>query len=350
MQISRKIEVDADDNSAEIAAIAERALKFAESYRTPLTPEVYHVWYTYATRANDTINSVIDKAMNTGASLSESWLTDLFFQNLSPRSVTDDLSTLSDKMTDTMGELNGAIESGLNENSTFTGALRSIRRTLAQAATRKDLSTAITSTLRANQKHLVSAQRMEVELRRNRTMLSKLEKELAGVRKSSGLDHLTKIPNRRRFDVLLDEAIFNARQKNQPLTLAAAKLDSFRDISETWGNSAGDTILRQFAAVLVRNIKGKDSAARISGEEFGLLLSDVQPENGARVVDNIRAAYKDIHWTSKQTGEEIGCLTVSFGITELRDGDTREDLIERAEQNLLRAKNKGKDFTCGDQV
>ncbi|MFQ5623279.1 MAG: GGDEF domain-containing protein [Paracoccaceae bacterium] len=344
----RKIELDAGDTADETGGISERALKFARTYGTPLTPEVYHVWYTYATRENEAVNGTIDTAMNTGAPLTASWLTDVYMQQISPRAVTDDLSDLSDQMNNTMGELNGSIETGLNDNSTFTGALRSIRRTLAASANRQDLSSAITRLLKANQRHLVSAQRMEVELRKNRTKLSKLEKELAGVRRNSSLDHLTQIPNRRRFDELLDEAIFNARQKNLPLTLAAADLDSFREINDKWGNSAGDTILRQFASVMIRNIKGKDSAARISGEEFALLLADVPPKIGLHVVGNIRAAYRDIHWTSKRTGEAIGSLTVSFGLTELREGDSREGFIHRAEQCLIRAKSLGRDQTyCG---
>ncbi len=334
-----------DHDAAEIMAISERALRFAREFGTPLLPESYHVWFVYSSRSNEAINEALDKAMNMGTRLTRGSILELYATYLSERSLTDELAGYGSSLALTMADVSGAVSQSLVDNVAANSDLRLVKRSLGLNASRSELLSAVGSLMKTNQTQLDTSRKLATQLERNRTKISGLEKELSEARKTANVDHLTKLPNRRRFDLLLGEAIFNARQRKAPLSLAIADVDGFGPLNEKWGHETGDNVLRYFAANLIQSRKGRDIVARFGGEEFAILFTDISLPDTHLVAEKLRQSFAGITWTSLQTGAEIGSITASFGATALLPGDTRESFIARAERLVQEAKRAGKNQT-----
>ncbi len=342
-QVSRAIVADPGDVDSD--AVAQRALRFARETNTRLAPESFHVWYVYASRKNEAINKALDLAMNTGARLTRASLMELYQTHVAERSLSDELAAFSNGLAGTMVDVSGAINQSIDDSNAVSSDLRHVKRGLGFNASRPELVAAVGALMKANQTQLDAGRKLESQLERSKAKVTSLEKEMTEIRKTASVDHLTKLPNRRRFDLLLGEAIFNARQRKTPLSLAIADLDAFGPLNEKWGHETGDTVLRHFAANLIQNVKGKDTVARYGGEEFVILFTDLSLQDTHLVAEKLRLSFSAINWTSQQTGAEIGSITASFGTTVLLPGDTRESFIARAERLVLQAKRAGKNQT-----
>ena len=339
MQIGSK----GQDDRAGASEVAERAIGFAQKYQTPLVPEVFSVWYTYAERKNQELNDLLDHAMNTNQPITESSLSEIYYQKLSPRALSDDLKEIGTSLTNALGDVSETIESNMREHSNFSGTLRSAKHSLVHGSSKREITATISNLHKANQSHLASAQRMSVQLEKNRTKVSRLERELMEVKRAANTDYLTKLANRRRMDDLLDDALLVARHKKHSVTFAMGDIDGMEEVNQRWGLSAGDNVMKVYANELQRRLSGSQVPARFSGAKFALLLPNTSSSEAQTIVEEIRTNFRNINWVSDDTGEKIGNLTVSFGLTDLREGDTKERLIDRADKLLMEAKECGRD-------
>jgi diguanylate cyclase (GGDEF)-like protein len=170
------------------------------------------------------------------------------------------------------------------------------------------------------------------------TDLSEQTKRLAIV------DPLTAVMNRRGFLDAAVGAIGRARRAASPLTLVMTDLDHFKRINDTYGHATGDRALLRFATHLSSELRQGDLVGRIGGEEFAMLLADTELENGVLVAERL------CHALSIAAIEVSGAriqLTASFGVALLADADGDvEDLLDRADRGLYRAKETGRNRVC----
>ena len=108
--------------------------------------------------------------------------------------------------------------------------------------------------------------------------------------RASRTDPLTGVLNRRGFDERLEAEFAEAVRTGSPLTLMLADLDRFKEINDTYGHQAGDQLLSWVAGRLSDNLRTRDAAGRLGGDEFTLLLGDTGPEGVAAVVDRLRSS------------------------------------------------------------
>ena len=324
---------------------AGRAIAFARKYDISLTPEVYHVWYTYAARENRAVNEALDTAMNTDAVLTDGFMTSLYHEHVSPRAMTDEMVDIGDRMTSTIGEMTDAMDENLREHSVFSGSLRNARQTLLQGNSKRDVTDVIKDLRRANQQHIQASQRLTMQLEKNRGQVAKLKSELIEAKRASNTDYLTGLPNRRMLDEQLDHAMFEARQRGYELAILMGQIDDLDAVTRNWGLSAGDNVMRLFAEQIRKELRGNRFAARFAGAKFALVLPETSAEGGFLVAEAVRKRFKALDWVSKESGEPIGALGLCFGGTVLRTGDARENLIDRADKFLVRAQSQGSDRT-----
>jgi len=153
-------------------------------------------------------------------------------------------------------------------------------------------------------------------------------------------DLLTGIPNRRGFEEAAERAIRNAQRQRQPLTLVVTDIDRFKAINDRHGHAAGDRAIQHFARRIERMVRRGDLIGRIGGEEFALLLINTRSIEAVEVVERIR---RDVSAVPVD-GPETILMTASFGVTDLRPGDTTlANLFARADRALYRAKMDGRD-------
>jgi diguanylate cyclase (GGDEF)-like protein/PAS domain S-box-containing protein len=156
------------------------------------------------------------------------------------------------------------------------------------------------------------------------------------------VDTLTGLANRRQFDELLEQALARYRRAKRPLALIFLDIDHFKTINDTHGHGAGDAVLKEFAARLLASQRETDVAARLSGDEFVVILDGLGAVAEAQAV-----ATKLLHAIRRPMalGELTLEFTASMGLAYL-DGSvdlTAKELMVRADRALYRAKEGGRD-------
>ncbi|MDR7271964.1 diguanylate cyclase (GGDEF)-like protein/PAS domain S-box-containing protein [Pelomonas saccharophila] len=156
------------------------------------------------------------------------------------------------------------------------------------------------------------------------------------------IDPLTRLPNRREFEERLALALARCRRSHKALALIFMDVDHFKSINDGHGHAAGDAVLKEFAARIRRAVRSTDTAARLAGDEFVVILEGLQSDTeasqvAAKLVDAIRLPMP------LPAGGEI-LVTTSVGMACWGGvGEGAEDLLERADRALYRAKAAGRD-------
>jgi diguanylate cyclase len=113
-------------------------------------------------------------------------------------------------------------------------------------------------------------------------------------------------------------------------------------VNDTHGHLLGDKVIRAVAHVLCSNIKGRDVAVRLGGEEFAILLPDTSVHGATTLAEKIRTLVASGRIRRNEGGELVGQITLSLGVAAAEKGDTIEALIERADRALYAAKRAGR--------
>src|SRR6266478_6471853 len=136
--------------------------------------------------------------------------------------------------------------------------------------------------------------------------------------------------------------LLRAKRTGRNVSLVMLDLDHFKQFNDTFGHQGGDILLKEAAEVIKSRVRAGDIACRYGGEEFSLILAEVDTEGAQRCVENIRERIK--HLSLHNRGQTLGTVTISAGIAAYpSDADSSEDLIHAADQALYRAKKAGRD-------
>ncbi len=160
------------------------------------------------------------------------------------------------------------------------------------------------------------------------------------IRKLAYYDALTGLPNRQLFQDRLHLAIERANRSDNPLALLFLDLDQFKYTNDTLGHHAGDTLLKEVAGRLQALVRKQDSVARISGDEFMLILEQIKGPNEAGMV-----ARKVLHTLAEPfcIDEHTLSISASIGISVFpQDGTDEKSLIKHADVAMYRAKEDGR--------
>lgn len=160
-------------------------------------------------------------------------------------------------------------------------------------------------------------------------------------------DSLTGLLNRRAMGERVSERHALARRHGSAYSVILLDIDHFKLYNDSQGHPAGDEVIRSVANCLKASIRGSDSVFRYGGEEFLVLLPECATEGAARTAERIRrtVAEKAIPHPASPTARHV---TVSMGFTEIttRENARRlawQEVVERADQALYRAKQGGRD-------
>jgi diguanylate cyclase (GGDEF)-like protein len=183
------------------------------------------------------------------------------------------------------------------------------------------------------QQHMISKLRNQLADQIN--SLAKVESLASEVYKLAALDQLTGLYNRRSGEQRLAQEMSRAQRHARPLTVLLMDLDGLKQVNDRHGHAAGDTLLKGFADRLQRAIRGSDLAVRLGGDEFMALL----PECRAEEVRHVLARIEGLEF---YCDEEKICLQFSRGWTDYKPGETPQELLHRADQELYANKRAGK--------
>jgi diguanylate cyclase (GGDEF)-like protein len=183
-------------------------------------------------------------------------------------------------------------------------------------------------------------------------VVERLEDQNLALTEMSMTDSLTGLYNRRYFFQRLLEEVKRSERYSHSVSLIMTDLDHFKKVNDSYGHPCGDNVLRDFSEILKTSGRAMDVAVRYGGEEFALILPETKSEEARILAERLRLKTAE-QMFSCPTGEKRLKITASFGLASFPgEAANLEDLIEKADKALYRAKRHGRNRVClnGEKV
>ncbi len=319
-------------------------LQNISKYGLSYNPISYLLWYEYATGRNDKLNEDIEIFLEQKKPLTAEIVTRLFRKHIA-----ESQFLLVEKKALEFQKILGKISKDLNTSGAELGgqgnSLNAYMAKLNKATSVDDISGIATQIVSETSSIVNSTKVLKDQLESTVSEVNALKVELEGAKQTATTDMLTKLLNRRGFDEAMAKVLSNLKTTPEPVSIIMLDIDFFKKVNDTYGHLIGDNVLKMLGKYLVDSIKGKDIAARFGGEEFILVLPKTDLEGAYILSEQIRLGLRKMNLKTKKSGKSIGPITISLGIALLKDGESVETLIKRADDALYHAKNSGRDQT-----
>jgi len=178
-----------------------------------------------------------------------------------------------------------------------------------------------------------------VEVFSNNQSLTRMKRRVSKLEKTVVYDPLTQIGNRKHIEVKINSALNEYKQMRFPFGVLFIDIDHFKSINDTYGHLTGDKVLRAVANTLRHNLRESDTCGRWGGEEFLALVFNIDNDTLKGIAEILRSLVEQTIVTN-ETGQPK--VTISVGATLVRNGDTLESLISRADKLMYQSKTNGR--------
>src|SRR5947209_5906662 len=168
---------------------------------------------------------------------------------------------------------------------------------------------------------------------------NELKKAHARIEELAQVDELTGLLNRRYIMQHLNDELARAQRTGAACSVAIIDLDFFKRINDQFGHPIGDEVLRTFAITLFANLRTIDNLGRYGGEEFLMILPDTTTDQAVRTLDRLRSIASEVDWAAIS---KMMNVTMSAGISEVRQEESAADILARADAALYTAKDAGR--------
>ena len=330
------------DEHERTLAFAEIALQQIRALHQPALPRNFEIWYQYATGYNAELNRSINETLAQKGALDDADVDRIYATFLSPSRLSDRIDSVGSRMMDEIKHVHDMIDTATGSATSYSASLADASAKLEGVNDGAALRAVIERLMSGAKEMETNNKKLEARLSASRQEIEQLQQNLEVVRSESLTDPLTTLANRKFFDSELGKAVAQANQSGEPLTLLMSDVDHFKAFNDKYGHVTGDQVLRLVAISMKQNVKGQDIAARYGGEEFAVALPKTTLRSALTVADQIRCAIMTKELTKRSSGEKLGRVTISIGVALLRQDDTPQSLIERADACLYAAKRHGR--------
>lgn len=303
-------------------------------------PISYALWYEYAAGINPLLKEDVDRFVETGKTLDDSMVSELYEKHIAKRddAVSNKLRVELERM---LQDLSRAASVTGEQASDYSRSLGGFGEQLRPGVDPEQLKLAVQSMLEKTEQMCARTSELEVQLQDSSREVETLRAELIRARGEAITDPLTGITNRRGFMKAVERLQTATPGGLAGSCLIAVDIDHFKKCNDDYGHLFGDKVIRNVAQILRKLIKGQDTAARIGGEEFVVLLPDTPVEGARKLAEHIRVTVAAGR-ISRGNGADVGKITISLGITDFQKGDTIETYLARADKALYASKANGR--------
>jgi diguanylate cyclase len=307
-------------------------------------PVSYSLWYEHVAGLNPPLSEALNERLQANAPLTEDDTYQLHARFISARDVAL-LERLQREMHEALEDTAYNAARAGEETGVFGRTLERSRTQIAAAVSLEGLqyliSSLVTETARMQTLSLDLSGKLEARAKE----VLQLSEQLQRAQTEAVIDPLCGLNNRRGFDRAAEELA----SPNGLLTetaLLVADIDHFKQINDTYGHVIGDKVLKTIAQTFRDNVKGRDIAARIGGEEFAVLLPRTTLEGAKAVAELLRVAVSRARIRQGETQNPTGTITLSAGVAVTRGEESCESLMRRADRALYTAKREGRNRVC----
>jgi diguanylate cyclase len=334
--------VKALDEHERTLAFAEVALGQIKSLRQTAVPRNYEIWYVYAAGFNSPLNKIINETLARNGKLTEADLEQIYETYISQIKTTDRIDKVGARAIGEIDDVMTLISDALGMSASYDDNLSGATQRLAVARNRDQVKAIVETLVKSTREMRETNKALEDRLTLSKAEIGNLQQSLEAIRTENLTDPLTGLGNRKYFDRSIETAVQNALATGEPLSLLMFDIDHFKSFNDSYGHLTGDQVLRLVGMSLKQTIKGQDITARYGGEEFAVVLPNTAIRQALTVADHIRRTVMAKELKKKSTGEILGRVTISVGVSMLRPDDDTDSLIDRADACLYIAKRNGR--------
>lgn len=321
---------------------ATSAISRLDELGIPPTPENFTIWYADIANCYPDLSKVMRLIESQGRSFDEDACTQLyqkfFGSDQQAKVINETCSRMEKTMTSILSQM-GSVSGGTND---YGQVLAGIQSQLAAPEGVNEIKQLVEQVLGETRKMQERTTELETALNESTKEISSISDHLVAAKRQALTDGLTNIANRRCFDEELARLTAEAEEEKTPLCLLIGDIDHFKAFNDTHGHRVGDKVLQQVARTLTQCVKGRDLPARYGGEEFAVILPVTDEKGAEKVAEQIRTTISQKKMRMKSSGQELGTVTMSIGVSSYVPGENLTALIERADQGLYEAKRQGR--------
>lgn len=337
-----------NDDVSKAVLLLKQTLPEMSRRNIAATPENYAVWYEYVGRDNMELVAAIDELERSHTPLTNDVHRELYLKYIAS-SRESAINKLSESVRDIIHEFLRNLTSEGAELSNYAKTLSAFSDKVGAADSLDGIRQMLGELLAETRKREDATLQMQLTLETMGNELRSLREEVARINAEASTDPLTRVSNRRAFDIEFDSQVHTSQRNQTRLSLLMLDLDHFKQFNDRFGHIIGDKVLRFFATLLKNNIKGHDTVSRYGGEEFSVLLPDTDYEGAMAVAENIRSRLAKQTLSDSAEKIQLGTITVSIGVACLRPEESAELLLRRADMCMREAKSNGRNLVVGEK-
>ena len=322
--------------------LARKAIADMERCKVWPTPLNYELWLHYVGAPDGALAKEIGRLLALGEPITEELSEELAAAYLPKARLNEQIRDAGDQLNKELASVAQAIKQAQKSSEQYGVALAGAGRDLelqTEPATVRKLIEGLSAATRKVQKENKSLERRLAE---STAEVGRLRDHLEQVRRDATTDALTSLANRKAFDDELDRACHEAAEKGEPLSLAVLDIDHFKQFNDNWGHQTGDQVIRYVSSVIGRMAPPPRFAARYGGEEFAMIFPGEHASEVLQTLEDIREEISSRSLKRRSTNDDLGAITVSAGLAELKAGESVESLIGRADDALYASKCNGR--------
>lgn len=327
---------------------ARRVLKDMSRWNIVPSPQNYHVWFEYLSGDNVELTGAVNSVIASGEGFNNEILDGLYRrhigdekQRVALKRLQRATQTVLRDVLEQLIEVGGAANKYKEKLEFYSGRLETANDTLA-------IRDVVKSLLHDTAEMTSASIRLQGCLEETTSRGQALERQLEKVEQETLSDNLTGLGNRRAAEQIMSELCEVYKESGEMFSVIVLDLDQFKKVNDAHGHAVGDAVLCKVARSLQDNVKGRDFIARHAGEEFTVILPQTASGPATVVADQLREALAAKRLRIAETDEDLGSVTASFGIAEIRPDDTEHSLFARAKRALESAKAAGGDTVKSD--
>jgi diguanylate cyclase len=329
-------------------SIGEKAFAHIRGHRTAAYPRAYELWYTYVTGHHPALMRAINDLLRKFGRVTQSELDEIYDRFINTNRFTAEAERATVRLLSQMETVGDALDNARTEINEYRGTLNGSVDEMEHGVG-EDRLRAIISDLLASTRNMSRLNaKLSEQLGEAKTEVIELREALESIRTESQIDPVTTLANRRFFDSALADAVRHAQRTGDSLSILMTDIDHFKKFNDTYGHLTGDQVLRLVAMSIKQNVKGLDTAARFGGEEFAIILPGCELRGAIHVAEQVRKAVMGRELVKRSTGENLGRVTISIGVSSFRKEDTPTTIVERADAALYAAKRGGRNMVMAE--
>ncbi|OZG71166.1 hypothetical protein BTA51_22605 [Hahella sp. CCB-MM4] len=312
------------------------------------TPENYAVWYEYTIGKNLGLKAHIFDLDKKQADYTDEVNAELYAKYILCSTEQAEINKLKDSVRKIITELLENLNDEGEQLSDFSRTLQQFSAQIQDVSTSDALQEMIRELLVETRKREQATHNLQETVCSMASDIKDLRMEMERLNEEANTDSLTRVRNRRAFDIALDKAIHLSMHENTALAVILIDIDSFKQFNDQFGHSIGDKVLRYVASSLTQCVRGSDMVARVGGEEFAILLPETDYVGAMSVAENCRQKIARQPLSDSKENKKLGSLTVSAGVGSYHSRESIEDLMRRTDACLYQSKREGRNKVTGE--